>query len=224
MSRGPRQTRRLGRRPRSAEGLSQGEAARRYGSPGGWVARFQQTLKNWLQVQSAILTELQALPGAFTVICNESCPRRPLPHHAVPDTAYAAHPKAIPGDRTADAHDRVRTDTDTDTDTDGKLTLRVNGNSTTSALAASMPAHPSSCSSTPPPANSSASWSSTPPATTSPPDVHLAPNQTPRTRWGFGVFPMSCNITVVGAEGFEPPKPPACKEWKPCTGLYAESL
>ena len=41
-----------------------------------------------------------------------------------PATAYAARPKAAPGDRAADTHDRVRADR---VDADGKLTLRHNG-------------------------------------------------------------------------------------------------
>jgi hypothetical protein len=50
------------------EGLSQGEAARRYGVSQGWISR------------------------------------------ATPATIYNARPKAAPGDRTSDTHDRVRAD------------------------------------------------------------------------------------------------------------------
>lgn len=35
---------------------------------------------------------------------------RSLPHRATPATAYQARPKATPGDRETDSHDRVRTD------------------------------------------------------------------------------------------------------------------
>ena len=93
----------------------------------GKVERFQQTLKRWLAAQApqpATIAQLQALLGTFTTICNQQRPHRSLPHRATPATAYAARPKATPGDRASDSHDRVRTDR---VDTDGKLTLRVNG-------------------------------------------------------------------------------------------------
>ena len=93
----------------------------------GKVERFQQTLKNWLRTQPrqpATLADLQALLDAFTSIYNTRRPHRSLPHRATPATAYAARPKAAPGDRSADTHDRVRADR---VDTDGKLTLRVSG-------------------------------------------------------------------------------------------------
>ena len=84
-------------------------------------------MKNWLHAQPAqpaTLAELQSLLDAFTVIYNTRRPHRSLPHRATPATAYQARPKAAPGDRSADTHDRVRTDR---TDPAGKLTLRVNG-------------------------------------------------------------------------------------------------
>jgi hypothetical protein len=84
-------------------------------------------MKNWLRAQPrqpATLPELQSLLDPFTSIYNEHRPHRSLPHRATPATAYAARPKAVPGDRTADTHDRVRTDR---TDPAGKLTLRVSG-------------------------------------------------------------------------------------------------
>jgi transposase InsO family protein len=93
----------------------------------GKVERFQQTLKKWLRAQPAqpgTLSELQALLDAFTSTYNAKRPHRSLPHRATPATAYAARPKAVPGDRTADTHDRVRTDR---VDADGKLTLRAGG-------------------------------------------------------------------------------------------------
>src|ERR1700722_6843858 len=46
----------------------------------------------------------------FAVVYNERRPHRSLPGRATPAAAYAARPKAVPGDRTADTHDRVRTD------------------------------------------------------------------------------------------------------------------
>ena len=93
----------------------------------GKAGRFQQTLKKWLRAQPAqpaTLAELQALLDAFTSSCNTRRPHRSLPHWATPATAYAARPKAVPGDRSADTHDRVRADR---VDADGKLTLRVGG-------------------------------------------------------------------------------------------------
>jgi transposase InsO family protein len=93
----------------------------------GKVERFQQTLKNWLRTQPAqprTLAELQQLLDAFTAVYNQQRPHRSLPHRSTPAVAYQARPKARPGDRTADAHWRVRTDR---VDTDGKLTLRIAG-------------------------------------------------------------------------------------------------
>jgi transposase InsO family protein len=92
----------------------------------GKVERFQQTMKNWLarQPPAATLPGLQAQLDAFTAIYNESRPHRSLPHRATPATAYQARPKAGPGDRTAETHDRVRTD---HVDTNGTVTLRHGG-------------------------------------------------------------------------------------------------
>jgi hypothetical protein len=93
----------------------------------GKIERFWQALKPWLAsrpAQPATLTQLQALLDEFTKIYNQQRPHRSLPHRATPATVYAARPKAAPGDRASDTHDRVRTDR---VDTDGKLTLRVNG-------------------------------------------------------------------------------------------------
>ena len=92
----------------------------------GKVERFQQTLKNWLRAQPAQpadLARLQALLDTFTSIYNHQRPHRSLPHRATPATIYTARPKAVPGGRAADTHDRVRTDR---VDADSKLTLRVN--------------------------------------------------------------------------------------------------
>jgi hypothetical protein len=54
----------------------------------------------------------------------EKRPHRSLPHQATPAVAYTARPKAVPGDRAADTHDRVRTDI---IGTTGTLTLRHAG-------------------------------------------------------------------------------------------------
>ena len=93
----------------------------------GKTERFQQTLKKWLAAQDpqpADLAALQALLDTFTSYYNAQRPHRSLPHRATPATAYAARPKATPGDRTADTHQRVRTDR---IDTTGKVTLRHGG-------------------------------------------------------------------------------------------------
>jgi transposase InsO family protein len=93
----------------------------------GKAERFQQTLKNWLRAhdpQPADLAALQALLDSFTSYYNTQRPHRSLPHRATPATAYAARPKATPGDRAAGTHQRVRTDR---IDTTGKVTLRHGG-------------------------------------------------------------------------------------------------
>jgi transposase InsO family protein len=90
----------------------------------GKVERFQQTLKNWLAArnpQPATLTQLQNCLDTFVTACNEHRPHRSLPHHA---TAYTTRPKAEPGNRDADTHERVRTDRIDDT---GTVTLRHAG-------------------------------------------------------------------------------------------------
>jgi transposase InsO family protein len=79
----------------------------------GKAERFQQTLKKWLTAQPrqpATITELQALLDQFTATYNHQRPHRSLPHRQTPAAAYAARPKATPGNRDADTHDRVRTD------------------------------------------------------------------------------------------------------------------
>jgi Integrase core domain len=83
-------------------------------------------MKNWLASQppAATLAELQGQLDAFAAVYNEKRPHRSLPRRAVPAAAYAARPKAAPGDRTADTHDRVRNDT---VDTNGTVTLRHGG-------------------------------------------------------------------------------------------------
>jgi transposase InsO family protein len=92
----------------------------------GKVERFQQTLQKWLRAQTpaATLTELQAQLDQFTDIYNNRRPHRSLPHRSTPAAAYRARPKAAPGDRSSDAHDRVRTDR---IDKTGTITLRTGG-------------------------------------------------------------------------------------------------
>jgi transposase InsO family protein len=93
----------------------------------GKVERFQQTLKKWLAAQNpqpADLAQLQALLDEFTRYYNARRPHKSLPGRITPATAYAARPKAAPCDRTADTHDRVRTDK---IGTTGTVTLRHGG-------------------------------------------------------------------------------------------------
>jgi transposase InsO family protein len=94
----------------------------------GKVERFQQTLKKWLAaqpLQPTTIADLQALIDLFVDAYNQHRPHRSLPQRATPATAYAARPKATPGtDRSADTHDRVRTDK---IDKTGCVTLRLAG-------------------------------------------------------------------------------------------------
>jgi hypothetical protein len=92
----------------------------------GKVERFQQTLQKWLAAQTpaATLTGLQHQLDAFTDLYNTRRPHRALPHRCTPAVAYTARPKAVPGDRTADTHHRVRADILDDT---GTVTLRHAG-------------------------------------------------------------------------------------------------
>ncbi len=93
----------------------------------GKAERFQQTMKKWLAaqpVQPATIADLQGLLDAFVATYNHRRPHRSLPQRATPATIYAARPKATPGDRDADTHDRVRRDR---VDTTGVVTLRVAG-------------------------------------------------------------------------------------------------
>jgi transposase InsO family protein len=93
----------------------------------GKVERFQQTMKKWLRarpVQPTTLAELQALLDRFADDYNHRRPHRSLPRMATPETAYRARPKATPGGREADPHDRVRTDR---IDDSGSVTIRHNG-------------------------------------------------------------------------------------------------
>ncbi|MGZ6831527.1 MAG: IS481 family transposase [Nocardioidaceae bacterium] len=109
-------------------GIAQKNSRPNHPTTCGKVERFQQTMKKWLAAQAdqpTTIAELQALLDRFTVAYNQHRPHRSLPHRATPATAYAARPKATPGtDRTADTHDRVRTDK---IDTTGCVTPRVNG-------------------------------------------------------------------------------------------------
>jgi transposase InsO family protein len=93
----------------------------------GKVERYQQTMKKWLRGQSdqpATITELQALLDRFVEEYNHRRPHRSLPQRATPATIYTSRPKAAPGDRDTDTHDRVRRDR---VDKAGKITLRYQG-------------------------------------------------------------------------------------------------
>ncbi len=93
----------------------------------GKVERFQQTMKKWLRAQPdqpATITDLQSMLNAFAEQYNQRRPHRSLPHRATPATVYTSRPKATPGDRTDDTHDRIRHDR---VDKAGKITLRHGG-------------------------------------------------------------------------------------------------
>jgi transposase InsO family protein len=93
----------------------------------GKVERFQQTLKKWLAAQCpqpTNLEALQALLDAFVSTYNRHRPHRSLPHRATPQSVYQSLPKARPGDRAGDSHNRVRHDR---IDKAGIVTLRHNG-------------------------------------------------------------------------------------------------
>ena len=93
----------------------------------GKVERFQQTMKKWLRAQPTqptTIADLQTLLDAFADEYNQRRPHRSLPHRATPATIYTSRPKATPGDRSDDTHDRVRQDR---VDKAGKITLRHGG-------------------------------------------------------------------------------------------------
>ena len=93
----------------------------------GKVERFQQTMKKWLRAQPdqpTTIDDLQALLDGFVEEYNDHRPHRSLPHRATPATIHTARPKASPGDRRDDTHDRVREDR---VDKAGKVTLRHQG-------------------------------------------------------------------------------------------------
>jgi transposase InsO family protein len=93
----------------------------------GKVERFQQTLKKWLHAQDpqpTTIAALQALIDVFVTEYNHRRPHRSLANRTTPAVAYQTRPKAIPGDRSSDTHDRVRHDR---VDISGKITLRHQG-------------------------------------------------------------------------------------------------
>ncbi len=93
----------------------------------GKVERVQQTIKKWLRAQPdqpATIAELQALLEQFVSYYNHHRPHRSLEHRATPATIYTTMPKATPGQRSSDSHDRIRHDK---IDNSGVVTLRVSG-------------------------------------------------------------------------------------------------
>jgi transposase InsO family protein len=179
----------------------------------GKAERFQQTMKNWLRAQPdqpATLAELQAQLDDFAVTYNNRRPHRSLEGRATPAAAYAARPKAVPGDRAADTHDRVRTDR---IDNTGLVTLRHQGqlyhigigrahagtrvlllvqdlhirviNADTGELIRELTLDPDKRYQA---TGKPSGW----------------PKKTPRPLRGFAVSSMSCDITVVAGVGFEP--------------------
>jgi hypothetical protein len=93
----------------------------------GKAERFQPTLKNWLAAQHPQPPAWPTFRPSWTPsppAATTSRPHRSLPHRATPATACTARHKAVPGDRAAGTHDRVRTDTAGKT---GTLTLRHGG-------------------------------------------------------------------------------------------------
>jgi hypothetical protein len=92
--------------------------------PGRPYADPQKVARRPQAPQPATLAQLQAQLDAFTSYYNTHRPHKSLPGRATPAAAYTARPKATPGDRAADTHDRVRTDK---IGTTGKVTLRHGG-------------------------------------------------------------------------------------------------
>jgi hypothetical protein len=84
-------------------------------------------MKKWLANQPhqpTTIAELQTLLDRFVAEYNNHRPHRSLEHRATPATIYTSRPKAAPGSRANDTHDRVRRDR---VDQAGKITLRYQG-------------------------------------------------------------------------------------------------
>jgi hypothetical protein len=83
-------------------------------------------VQKWLRARpaAATLASLQAQLDTFTELYNNQRPHRALEHRSTLATAYAARPKAVPGNRAAGTHDRVRADIIGAT---GTVTLRYAG-------------------------------------------------------------------------------------------------
>jgi transposase InsO family protein len=93
----------------------------------GKVERLHQTIKKWLAARPRQPSTIRGLQRNLDLFVEEyNCER---PHSSLrparpPLEAYAARPKATPGDRSDDRHLRVRSDR---IDTAGKVTLRLDG-------------------------------------------------------------------------------------------------
>jgi transposase InsO family protein len=96
----------------SALGITQKNGKPNHPQTQGKVERFQQTVQKWLRARpaAATLASLQAQLDTFTELYNNQRPHRALEHRSTPATAYAARPKAVPGNRAPATHDRVRAD------------------------------------------------------------------------------------------------------------------
>jgi transposase InsO family protein len=93
----------------------------------GKIERLHQTLKRWLAArprQPTTVRGLQRVLDRFVEEYNAERPHSSLRPKRPPMVAYAARPKAVPGDRADDRHERVRRDR---VDTGGKVTLRLDG-------------------------------------------------------------------------------------------------
>ncbi len=142
---------------------------------------------------------------------------------ATPATAYTARPKAAPGDRAADTHDRVRTDIigqDRHRHPAPRrqaLPHRRRPDPRRNPRPAARPATCTSASSMPPPASYSASSPSTPAGTTSPPSTRPDPHPqlrrhanetTPNPDVGSGSVLDVLRDHRAPPAGFEPAHPP----------------
>src|SRR5262249_3687788 len=117
-----------------ARGITQKNGRPNHPQTQGKVERFQQTPQKRLappdppppaqDPQPPPVAQLRAPLDALTRYYTPQRPPRPLPGRAPPATAYAARPKAVPGNRSQDAHHRVRADR---VDTNGTVTLRHAG-------------------------------------------------------------------------------------------------
>jgi transposase InsO family protein len=108
-------------------GITQKNSRPNHPTTCGKIERFHQTMKRWLDAHSPrpeTLVELQALLEEFRTHYNEQRGHSSLPHRATPAVAYQGRPKAGPGDRSDDRHQRVRHDK---IDKAGKVSLRHNG-------------------------------------------------------------------------------------------------
>jgi transposase InsO family protein len=108
-------------------GITQKNSRPNHPTTCGKIERFHQTMKRWLDAQSprpATLLELQALLDQFRAHYNNQRGHSSLPRRTTPTVAYQARPKAGPGDRSDDRHQRVRHDK---IDKAGKVTLRYDG-------------------------------------------------------------------------------------------------